>query len=348
MNRKKLITSFYRQLTNLLKAGFPLVRSLKILAERVSERRLRDVINGLVEHVERGNTFWEALAREPRYFPNLQVQLVCAGENSGNLVKVLEQLATMGQRDIAMRHRLRSTLAYPVLVLLVATLLISFLATTIVPIFAPLFEDARIDLPWSTRFLLSASELIRGHWVALLLGITLVVLAGRFVMAIRAVREFIDLMKLRITVLGPLTKERVVIQTCNTLGMLLRSGINLIRALELTRDASANLFVARVLKQVGEEVNAGRGLETPLRQMHILPPLVVDMIVTGQETGSLDDNLLHAAEMYEDELENKLRIFQGMAEPLLTLVIGGIVVFVALSLFLPYFQLLETMSSSAE
>ena len=127
MKRKKLITSFYRQLTNLLKAGFPLVRSLKILASRVSDRRLAEVVNGLVAQVERGNTFWEALELAPRYFSNLQVQLVRAGENSGNLVKVLEQLATLGQRELAMRHRLRSTLAYPVLVLVVALLVMQLL-----------------------------------------------------------------------------------------------------------------------------------------------------------------------------------------------------------------------------
>lgn len=347
MRRKKLVTSFYRQLAILLEAGFSLLRALNILSQRVSRRQFQQVVRNLVDRVEKGQSFWEALEQEPRWFPALQVQLLRAGENSGNLPRVLDRLHESGMREIAVRNRMRSSLAYPAVVLVVAVLLIGFLSTTIVPTFSALFEGIHAQLPAPTRALIASSDFVRHQWVHILIGGGLAVVLIRILLTLRAVRYLSDSLKLRFTAFGPLTKEYVVVHTCRTLGMLLQSGINLLKALELTRDASPNLVVARGLEQARDDATRGRGLERPLRQTRIFPSLVVDMIVTAQETGALAENLLHAADIYEEELENKMRLLASMTEPVLVLVVGSVVIFVALSLFLPYIKLLTVMSGGA-
>jgi len=345
MNKKKIATNFYRQLAILLQAGFPLVRALNSLAQRMSNRRFQAVIRGLIAQVERGSTFSEALAQTPAYFPPLQVQLIRAGEGSGNLTTVLDRLASAGMQEITIRNRFRTSLVYPCLVLIVAFVLIGFLATTIVPTFAELFRGAGAEVPPQTQALIDASDFMRVKgWYVVPLVIVAAALVFRGLLSIRAVRYYRDRLKLRSRVLGPMTREYIVVHTCRTLGMLLQSGINLLRALELTRDATSNLVVSAGLQQAREEVERGRGLEGPLRRTRIFPPDVVDMVVTAQETGALAENLIYAADIYEEELNNRMRVVSSMTEPMLVLIVGVVVVFVALSLFLPYIKLLGVMS----
>jgi type IV pilus assembly protein PilC len=344
MNRKKIVTNFYRQLAILLEAGFPLVRALNTLASRLSHRKFQAIIRSLVVQVERGTTFSESLTATPEYFPALHVQLIRAGEGSGNLTTVLDRLATAGMREIAIRNRVKTSLVYPCLVLLVAVVLIGFLATTIVPTFSDLFAGFDVEPPPQTQFLLDASQFLKTRWYILILGLIALVLLVRGLLAIRALRYYRDHLKLRFRFLGPMTREYIVVHTCRTLGMLLQSGIHLLRALELTRDASSNLVVASGLAQAREEVERGRSLEGPLRRTGIFPPDVVDMVVTAQETGSLAENLIYAADLYEEELNNRMQVVSSMTEPMLILVVGAVVAFVALSLFLPYIKLLNLMS----
>jgi type IV pilus assembly protein PilC len=348
MHRKKIATSFYRQLAILLEAGFSLIRALNTLAARSSNRPFKRVIQGLVTQVERGTTFSEALAQEPRYFPPLQVQLIRAGEGSGNLPTMLDRLAEAGMQEISVRNRLRASLVYPVLVLFIAVLLIGFLASTIVPTFSELFASVHAPLPAVTRFLIASSYFVTHRWYVVLLAAVVIVLMVRFLIFLPPIRHLLDGFKLRFRILGPLTKEYIVVNTCRTLGMLLQSGINLLRALELTRDASSNRVVAEGLEAARQEVTRGRGLEAPLRRTKILPPDVVDMVVTAQETGALAENLVYAADIYEEELNNKMRIVSSLTEPMLVLIVGAVVIFVALSLFLPYIKLLSLMSGSSE
>lgn len=250
-------------------------------------------------------------------------------------------------REIATRNRIRAVLVYPVIVLLTAVALIAFLVTYIVPTFAELFKGLDEELPIVTRILIDGSEFVRSHWFAILLIVVLTALLLRSAFLMRRVRYLGNLLKLRSAVFGPLTKEYVVVQTCRTLGMLLQSGIHLLKALELTRDASPNLVVSDALDQVRDEVTRGRGLERPLREMRVFPPLVVDMIVTAQETGALAENLVHAATIYEEEFENKMRFLSSMIEPAMVIVIGVVVIFVALTLFLPYIRLLSLMGGGS-
>jgi type II secretory pathway component PulF len=343
MRRKKLVISFYRQLGVLLEAGFSLMRAMEIFGARVSNRSFRSVIARLVDSVRKGNAFWESLEREPAMFPDTHVQMIRAGEYSGRLATVLERLAEAGARELALRSRLRAMLAYPCIVLIVAVALVGFLSATIVPTFAGLFEELGEQLPGPARVLIGASEMLRLGWInfagAAVALAAIVYILGRVPRA----RRLRDWLRLRFVVFGPLTREQVVVQTCNTLAMLLQAGINLVRALELTRDASPNRVVADGLEQARVAVTAGRGLEGALRRAEIFPPLVVDMIATAQETGTLDENLRRASEIYSAELDNKIRLLSSLTAPVLVIMVGAVVLFVAFALFMPYLRLMTVM-----
>jgi type IV pilus assembly protein PilC len=233
------------------------------------------------------------------------------------------------------------------MILVLAVVLIAVLVVKIVPTFAHLFEEVGAAVPPQTQFLIEVSDFVRSRgWYMIPMVVVGLVLALRGLLALRIVRLYRDHLKLRFRVLGPLTREYVVVHTCRTLGMLLHSGINLLRALDLTSDASSNLVVQEGLRQAREEVERGRGLEGPLRRTRILPPDVVDMVVTAQETGALAENLIYAADIYEEELNNRMSVVSSLTEPALVLVVGSVVFFVAISLFLPYIKLLSVMGGS--
>jgi type II secretory pathway component PulF len=345
MKRKKFIAAFYRQLAILLEAGYSLIRALEILANRSSTRRYRSLIQRLNAALQRGNAFWESLDNERAFFPPTDVQMVRAGEFSGSLPLILNQLADAGMREIGMINRIRATMLYPGIVMLFGVGLIVFLSKTIVPTFGEMYAEMDKQLPLPTRIVIGLNEAAQYHWwrilIVLAAAAVILWLVGRW----QRVRYVIDAAKLRFTPLGPLTKEYIVVHTCTTLAMLLKAGINLVRALELTRDAASNRVVSEGLEHVRNEVTAGRGMEAPLRKARIFPEVVVDMIATATESGTLDQNLTRAAQIYEQELDGKMRNLASLAEPFLVATVGGLVMLVAFALFMPYFELLSNMSA---
>jgi type IV pilus assembly protein PilC len=344
MKKKKIITSFYRQLAILLEAGYSLIRALEILAKRSSGRRQGAMINRLAASLQRGNSFWESMDLERGYFPSTDVQVIRAAEYSGNLPVVLNQLTDSILRDMALVKRIRSTMLYPVLVLVFGFAMMAFLSHYIVPTFSQMYEEMGRTLPLPTRVVIGLNDGVRDHWLLILVALgafsVIVWMVGRW----PSVRYLIDNLKLRWRIFGPLTREYVVVQTCGTLAMLLTAGINLVRALELTRDSASNRVVAEGLELARAEVTAGRGLELPMRKAEIFPDVVVDMIATATETGTLDQNLIRAKQIYEQEIEDRMRDLASMIEPMLVGVVGGLVMLVAFSLFMPYFDMLSAMA----
>lgn len=345
MKRKKFAASFYRQLAILLEAGYSLTRALDILANRSSARRQRAMIQRLNAALMRGNAFWESLDAERAYFPAIQVQMIRAAEFSGSLPLVLNQLADAAMREVGLVNRIRATLIYPCVVLFFGIGLIIFLSQAIVPTFGEIYADMGKELPLPTRVVIGLNKVVQFHWWRILIVMAAIAVVLWLIGRWPRVRYLIDWLKLRYTLIGPLTKEYIVVHTCGTLAMLLRAGINLVRALELTRDSASNRVVSEALELTRTEVTAGRGLEEPLRRARIFPDVVVDMIATATETGTLDQNLVRASQIYEQELEDKMRNLASLAEPFLVATVGGLVMLVAFALFMPYLELLTTMSA---
>lgn len=345
MKERRQLYSFYRQLAILLRAGFTLLRALNILSETGSSRQLSPVLRNVIGQIEGGSTFWGALEREPAYFPPLEVQLVRAGEESGRLPDVLKRLAAAGMRQIKLKNQIATIAAYPCVVVVAVVAVIILLSTIVLPNFLQFYNQYHIELPFAARVIMRISNLVTHHGVVLLLAVAVVVALLRMGIAQPKIRYAWDSLKLHYAPFGPLTKEYIVIGTCSTLGMLLESGINLIRALELTRDGASNRVVRRVLNDVREEVTAGHSIAGPLRAKPIFPALVVDMIISGVDAGNLPENLSHATEIYQEEFDNKLQLMQRMTEPVLVLFVGAIVMFVVFAFFFTYIRLITAMSS---
>jgi type IV pilus assembly protein PilC len=229
-------------------------------------------------------------------------------------------------------------------VLLFGVGMMAFLSRYIVPTFSQMYSEMGRTLPLPTRVIIALNDGVQNHWLVILVGLgafaAIVWMMGRW----PRVRYLVDNLKLRWRIFGPLTREYVVVHTCGTLAMLLKAGINLVRALELSRDSASNRVVAEGLELARVEVTAGRGLELPLRKAQIFPDVVVDMIATATETGTLDQNLVRAKQIYEQEIEDRIRDLTSMIEPVLVAVVGGTVMLVAFSLFMPYFDMLSAMA----
>jgi type II secretory pathway component PulF len=345
MNSRKPYFSFYRQLAILLKAGFTLLRSLDLLTRSAATRGIAPVVRRLIERIERGSSFWEALGQDPGHFPELEVQLVRAGEESGQLPDVLQRLAAAGMQELAFRGRLKAAAAYPCLIAAASIGMVVFLSAVVLPVFVDSFRQQHLPLPAVARVVLAAGDAVTQHGLVLALVVVAVGLLIRLVVAVPKVRHAWDGLKLRSTWFGPLTKEYVVVRTCGTLAMLLESGVNLLRALELVRDGAVNRVVARTLNEMREEVTAGRDLTAPLRGRAILPAMVVDLIATGEAAGCLPESLQHASEIYQEELNHKLQLLENLTEPALLLAAGLVVMVVVFSVFLTYIHLVHVMAA---
>ncbi len=347
MSSRKPYFSFYRQLAILLHAGFTLLRSLDLLTRSAATRGIAPVVRRLIERIERGSSFWEALGQDPGHFPELEVQLVRAGEESGKLPDVLQRLATAGMQELAFRGRLKAAAAYPCLIAAASVGMVVFLSEVVLPVFVDSFQQHHLPLPAAARAVMAAGDAVTQHGFVLALVAVGVGLLIRFVFAAPKVRHAWDGLKLRSTLFGPLTKEYVVVRTCGTLAMLLESGVNLLRALELVRDGATNRAVSAALNEMREEVTAGRGLTAPLRGRAVLPAMVVDMIATGEAAGSLPESLQHASEIYQEELNHKLQLLENLTEPALLLATGLVVMVVVFSVFVTYIHLVRVMAGGA-
>lgn len=333
------ITLFIRQLADLLRAGVPLVRALSTLRRQTSSARMAEVAGDLGETVSGGSSLADALARHPAIFPKVSVALVQAGEAGGFLEDVLERLASFRERQGDLRMRVLTALLYPLLLVVLGTAAVVFLLIYVVPQFVVIFEDLGGALPWPTRVMLAGSHFLAAYWP--LLGVGLVV--GGFVLrrslATPQGRLVLDRIRLRLPGLRAVTLRVTVTRFAQTLGTLLRSGVPILDAIQIARDAAGNEVLGREIDVARTGVREGRGLAESLAHSRILPPVVLSMIAIGEETGTLDDVLAKIADNFDRQLDHAVKAFVTVVEPGMILVMGGVVGFIVMAMLLPIFTL---------
>jgi len=337
---------FCRQLVTLLEAGIPLLRSLKILSVRTQHPRLKKVVGDVANQVEQGNRFSAALAAHPRVFSPLFVNVVKIGEAGGILEGSLKRLADVLESKASIRRRIIAACAYPFVAILVAITILTVVLTVAIPKFRVIYDEIGVSLPKSTRTVLALSDFIRGQY-ALYLPAIIILLAVLYLFRRSAAgRRFLDWCRLRLPLLSNVNVKIAVARVTRTLGSLVSAGIPLLEALRTTVQSSENMLVAEATQRVHDTVEKGGKLEEQLRkESHVFPPLVVDMIAIGDEAGALDVMLNKLAEVYDEEVESVLRGLTAIIEPILIVVLGFVVLFIALALLLPYFHLAKAMPS---
>jgi type IV pilus assembly protein PilC len=335
---------FTRQFATMIDSGLPLVQCLEILGKQATKERFRKVISEATADVESGSTLTDALARHPTCFDTLYTNLVSAGEAGGILDVILGRLATYIEKSDSLKRKVKSALTYPAVVLVVATGVTVFMLTAIIPTFAKLFADFGAELPLPTRITLALSDFLRTTWWALIgaaLGITVAI--KRFYKTDRG-RHVMDRNVLRVPVLGDVLKKASVARFTRTLGTLVSSGVPILKGLEITAETAGNVIIADAVKETRNSIGQGETIAAPLAKCDIFPPMVVQMIGVGEETGALDQMLNKIADFYDDEVDTAVATLTSVIEPVLIVVMGVVVGGMVVAMYMPMFEMVKAVS----
>jgi type II secretory pathway component PulF len=335
------LATFTTQMANLLKSGMPLTTALTSMTHLESKGIPGEVTRELKQEVTEGRGLSDAMARQPRIFSDLYVNMVRAGEQSGSLVEVLRRLANHFQQFAEVQSKFTSALIYPAMVCCVGAGIVAFFMFFMMPRFMEIFNGFGVELPLPTRLLIGFSNFLRHFWWLLgLLIIVAIILFKRFQATAEGAR-MLDEWKLNAPVFGKVMKLNLFGQFARTLGTLLQNGVPVLTALKITEQVISNRIIKEAIAKTRDAVTDGKTLAQPLEQSKIFPQLMVDLVRIGEETGDVPGALNNIAGTYEGELQIALRVMTNLIEPALIIVMAVIVAFLLLSIFLPLFRLIS-------
>jgi type II secretion system protein F len=332
---------FTQEFSTLISAGLPMDRSLNILGELTENEKLRETAKEILTQIEGGSSLAEALSQHPRIFSRLYVNMVKAGESGGFLEKILSRLAQYLQSVKEIKEYLISVMIYPLFLTIVSGISVVILVTFVIPRFAKIFSDMGQAIPVPTQIMLTISHLVRSYWWAGLGIITLIYLGLKIYTKQEEGKVRWDRFKLRWMAIGEIIKKVEVARFSRTLGTLLQSGVSILPALSLAKEISQNRVISGSIAYVHDRLREGKAISKSLEETGVFPPLAVHMIGVGEETGRLDEMLIKVAETYEENVQNAIKRFVSLLEPLIILSMGLIVGFIVISMLLAIFSINE-------
>jgi type IV pilus assembly protein PilC len=333
----KVITTFTRQLATLQEAGLPLLRSLRLLHEQEESRNFKLVLEDMMSAIEGGSSFSEALAQHPRVFDRLFLNMVKAGEIAGALEMSLKRLADFREKAARIRGKVKAAMFYPAAVMTVAIGVLALMLLFIVPRFKEVLGGLNNGqpLPAFTRFVIGLSETVQHGFLGMAGALLALFVLFRMAVATRRGRLWFDGFKLRMPVLGPVFRKLAIARFTRTLGTLISSGVPILQALNIIKEATGNAVVGRLAGRVHENVEQGESIAAPLRESRIFPAMVVGMVDVGEQTGALPEMLNKVADNYDEEVDNAVSAMTSLLEPIMIVVLGVIVGCIVVALFLP-------------
>ena len=337
------IVTFTTQLSTLQDAGLPIVRSLKILEEQQKPGRFKDQLEEVSSEVEQGSTLSEAMAKYPKSFDKLYISMVKAGEAGGVLDVILRRLAGFMEKSQKLRKQVKGALIYPAAVITVAILILVVIMLFVVPAFEKMFADIGQALPAPTQLLLSTSQAIQTYWYLIPLIPIFLMTIMKLIARTEAGEKALDAFKLRMPVFGNIIKKSSVARFCRTLGTLIASGVPILEALRIVKDAVGNVIISNAIEDVHGSIREGDTIADPLRSSGIFDELLVNMIDVGEETGELDKMLMKIADNYEADVDVAVEGMSSLLEPLLIVGMGLVVGFIVISLFLPLVSIIKNI-----
>ncbi|MBA3313517.1 MAG: type II secretion system F family protein, partial [Planctomycetaceae bacterium] len=331
----KQLCTFTRQLSTLQDAGLPILRSLRILEGQSKPGALKNSLLNVIEDIESGATLSEAMAKQPKAFDNLYVNMVKAGEAGGALEVILQRLADFKERAQSLKKRVQGAMIYPIAVIIVATAIVSGIMIFIIPKFEKIFDDFGSKLPVMTEVLIMASHFIAQYWYLLFASPVAVWLFVKIVQKNKTGEYIVDWIKLRIPVLGKIIRKAIIARISRTLGTLIASGVPILDALIIARDTAGNAVFRKAFEHIYAAIREGEPMAVPLKETRIADDIVVNMVDVGEETGALDAMLYKVADVYDEEVRVLVDGMIKLIEPLITVVLGLFVGFIVIALFLP-------------
>ena len=337
----KELAVFCRQFATMVNSGLPILRALAILADQTSSKELGKILTKVRTDVEQGSSLSGALLKHPKAFNDLFVSMVRAGETGGVLDDVLLDLADMIEKEVELRRRIKSAMTYPVVVVILVVGIMAAMLLFIVPQFETIYANLGGKLPLPTQILLGASNALQTYWwAAILAGVGIAWFFRRYKKT-PAGRLQIDTIKIRVPVFGPLFHKVSLARFASTLGMLLRSGVPILQAMDIVKDTVNNKVIAKAVDDVKGSIREGESIAKPLSKHAVFPPMVVQMLAVGEETGAVDTMLLKVAEFYNQEVEATVDALTSLIEPLLIAFVGGFVGAAVVALYMPMFNIIN-------
>ena len=341
--RLKDLAVMARQLATMIDSGLSLLRALTILAEQTESAALAKVLAQVRGDVEVGTAFSVALGKHPDVFPPLMVNMVKAGEVGGFLDEVLVSVAGNFESEVKLRGKIKSAMTYPVVVFVVAILAMIGMLLFIVPIFAGMFASLGGELPFLTQILVVLSNIMKWTIVPTVVALVVFSVWWRKHKNDQAIRERLDPLRLRLPVFGPLSRKIAVSRFSRNFSTMIHAGVPLLQALDIVGQTSGNIVIERAARAVQESVRRGESLSGPLSQHPVFPPMVVQMMAVGEDTGALDTMLGKVADFYDQEVESTTEQLTSLIEPIMIVGIGGIIGFIVIGLYMPIFQIFNVI-----
>jgi type IV pilus assembly protein PilC len=337
----KQLSVFCRQFATMVNSGLPILRALSILADQTESKELAKVLTQVRVDVERGSSLSAAMAKHPKAFNTLFISMIKAGETGGVLDDVLLSLASQIEKEVELRRKIKSAMTYPIVVVALVILIMTAMLLFVVPQFKTIYANLGGDLPLPTRMLLATSDAFRRYWYVVILALVVFRFAFRRYKATDRGRLRVDGLKIRVPVFGPLFHKVALARFSATFGMLLRAGVPILQALDNVKDTVNNRVISVAVEEVKNSVREGEAIAKPLAKHRVFPPMVVQMLAVGEETGAVDTMLDKVADFYNSEVSASVDALTSLIEPLLIAVIGGAVGAAVIALYMPMFNIIN-------
>jgi type IV pilus assembly protein PilC len=330
---------FTKQLKTMIRSGVPILKLLEVLEHQTENANLRMVIGTITQDIREGSSLYDAFRRHPQAFSPLYCSMVNAGEASGALPEILERLTYITEHDYKVKSDIKSALQYPMIVLTFLIIAFFILLTFVIPKFISIFLRAGIDLPLPTKVCILLYHIISDYWIYLLLGAGSLVIFLYYYLRTEQGKFLLHSAIMRIPIFGSLFLKAAMSRFSSIFGILQSSGVAVLDAMKIMHGTIGNAAIAREMDQINERLEQGRGIAGPLRMSRYFPPMVINMVAIGEESGNLDEMLNEISKHYDDELEYSMKKLSDAVGPILTIGLAAVVGFFALAIFLPMWDL---------
>jgi type IV pilus assembly protein PilC len=340
----KDLVVFTRTFSTMVDAGLPLIQCLDILAQQTENKAFAKTIKVVKTDVESGSTFANALRKHPKIFDRLFCNMVEAGEAGGILDTIMQRLAIYMEKSMALRRKVKGAMIYPAAVVTIAVTVVAFLMIYVIPTFAEIFIGLGTTLPMPTQIVINISKWMQANFLTLLAGLVVLAVLGRYFYKTEFGRRAIDRFLLKAPVFGPLFRKIAVARFTRTLGTLISSGVPILDGLEITARTAGNKIVEEAVLKTRTSISEGRTISEPLAETDVFPPMVVQMISVGEQTGALDQMLGKIADFYDDEVDQAVSNMTQLIEPAMIAILGVLIGGIVIAMYLPMFKLIGELS----
>jgi type IV pilus assembly protein PilC len=335
----KELAIFTRQFSVMIDAGLPLVQCLEILGAQQAHKGFQRIIEAVRDDVEKGSTLQASLAKHPKAFNDLYVNMVGAGESGGILDVILQRLSGYIEKAVKLTAKVKGAMTYPVAVITIAIAVVVIIMVKVIPVFSAMYEGLGSKLPFPTLVCIGISNALINYSWLILIAVVVIVVGLRQYYKTPVGKLQIDALLLKIPIIGDVLRKVAVARFCRTLGTLISSGVPILEGMDITAKTAGNMVIQNAILKSKDAVEQGRSIAAPLAETKVFPPMVVQMVGVGEATGALDAMLSKVADFYEDEVDNAVANLTSLMEPVMIAILGGIIGFIVIAMYLPIFNL---------